>query len=752
MIFKTLIRTIKTFQSIDTQTVESLYRLSVGSIVVLLLLVVGAIYYLYDSLPAVFTMYAILFFLQLQVRLLITYSYFYNPKRYTLKTWYLLFVLFSLSTALGILLLSTFLMFHVDAYYQLFVVTFLIATASWSITSLSADIRLAVAYITILIPPLIVALMADNSLNIAVIAILLFFYIGHIVMIIKSYRHEVQYRDLQNRELFFHNLFEEAPVGIFSYSQDLEILDCNQRFYTLLKSSKKNLIGLNITRLSDKRLVEIFRKTLEVGPQSYIGSYTSLKGNTFWVEIMTFPYSNRKKEIIGAVGIVEDKTKEHIALQELNYLAEHDVLTGMFNRRGFSNYMKRFIQNSRHYHYYSMLFYLDLNQFKSINDSLGHAIGDEVLLIISKRLKNILPEECVISRLGGDEFLVIIPYITMSKPILEKKIKEYIRLLNDIFNNPFSVRDLQLRIQASIGIVTIKPGYTHIDEMVRQADITMYHAKRSTSHIAYYDESLDQRQREQFELQHDLTSAIKNHQFELFLQPIVDIEKDIPVAAELLLRWRHPKRGIVSPSDFISLAHNAGLLIEITWYLIDRLFAYIAVWKQNGMWSLDYISINIDAQQLMEKDFVQNFLAKLKAYHIETKDIVIEITERSIIDNFTCAEAVIDQLHDYGIRCAIDDFGTGYSSLSYLKKLSFDILKIDKEFVDNIVSSPKELAFIKDILDIGKLFNYRIVIEGIEETAQKELLRNNNSKVTYQGYLFSVPLEIEAFAMRYMKV
>ena len=752
MTYKNLIEKIKNLQPIDNNMVSNLYQLSIGSLVIFLILTIGVALYLYPVLSGKILLWAaVLIFIAL-VRLFCAYRYLHDPQRYSIEQWYLKFVLLALLTALGFSSLSSLFMSQMDAYYQLFIITVIIGLASGSLTSLSSDFRLAIAYITILLLPLIVTLIIEEQTpfnNVLIVALILY-YLAHIGMIIKNYRHELEFKELQSRQLFLHNLFQEAPIGIFSYDRNMRIVDCNQKLTALFEHERKDLIGLDITNLPDTRPVQTFIDCLELGPQTYTGPYVSLKGKHFWVETMAFPFSNGNNRIIGGVGIIEDKTKEYNALQELEYLVEHDVLTGLLNRRGFTNYMNQLVTDPKHQSCYSMLFYLDLNQFKSINDSLGHTIGDDVLLAVSRRLSNILPDQCTLSRLGGDEFIVIVPHETTEREEIEAKAEEYSLLLEEIFNNPFAIEDMLLHVKASIGIVIIEPGYENIEEIIRHADITMYQAKKSNDHISYYNESLDRKQKELFALQHDLAYATQNHQLKLFLQPIVRISDDSLLSAELLLRWEHPVKGVLSPDAFIPLAVEAGLLSGITWWMIDELCSHIEQWKREGVWHLKYISVNINAQQLVENGFAVTFLEKLKAHSVDTKDIMIEITERSLIDNFESTQAVISHLRSEGVRCAIDDFGIGYSSLSYLKKLSFNTLKIDKEFVKNIETEPQELTLMKTILDIGRQFNYHIVIEGIEQEAQKELLLKLDAKLAYQGYLFSKALEIETFTDKYL--
>ena len=279
----------------------------------------------------------------------------------------------------------------------------------------------------------------------------------------------------------------------------------------------------------------------------------------------------------------------------------------------------------------------------------------------------------------------------------------------------------------------------------------MYQAKISNDHVAYYDSSLDKQQKELFLLQHDLAYAVEKKQFGLFYQPIVMIKDDTLRSAEALIRWEHPTKGLLSPEDFIPLAIKAGLLSKITWWVLDSVCQHISQWKKENQWQLEYVSINVNAQQFIENNFSREFLRKLEEYGLETKDIMIEITERSLIDNFDNTQDVINELRSKGVKCAIDDFGIGYSSLSYLKKLSFNTLKIDKEFIKDIESNPNELHLISTILDIGRQFNYNIVIEGIETENQKELLLGLDDKLRYQGYYFSKPLHAEEFRQQFLK-
>ena len=401
---------------------------------------------------------------------------------------------------------------------------------------------------------------------------------------------------------------------------------------------------------------------------------------------------------------------------------------------------------------YSILVYLDLNKFKNINDSLGHKAGDKLLISISNRLKTSVYKSCLVSRFGGDEFILVSPFISNNKEEAEKESKLCIERIQKAFVNTFDIDEMKLSIKTSMGIVIIEPNVRNIDEIIRYADIAMYQAKKeSGDFISYYDTALDKERKKIFTLQHDMLYAVEKSELKVYLQPLVRMKNDELYAAESLIRWEHPTLGFLSPSEFIPLAMEIGHISEITWWIIEETCDYIQSLKERNLWKLNYISINVNAKQLLLNEFVEALLKILKKYDLNSSDIMIEITERSIIDNFDDTQEVINQLKEEGINCAIDDFGTGYSSLSYLKKLSFDTLKIDMEFIRDIETRPADIALVKTILDIGKQFHYHIVIEGIEEEKQKELLLAIDEDLVYQGFLFSKPVSKELFTEKFLK-
>ncbi|HHD73228.1 MAG TPA: EAL domain-containing protein, partial [Epsilonproteobacteria bacterium] len=352
---------------------------------------------------------------------------------------------------------------------------------------------------------------------------------------------------------------------------------------------------------------------------------------------------------------------------ELSYLARHDDLTSLANRRGFVEYMQNLVEEKHHQDHFSIFFYLDLNQFKTINDTMGHNVGDQLLILVANRLRLLITEDYFLSRQGGDEFSIVLPFVATSKKEAQKKAYRFSVKLQKAFVSAFLIEGLHLYIKGSIGIVIIEPKMEDIEEIIRYADIAMYNAKRKGRNaVAYYNATLDIERKKLFRLRHDLYRAIENHEFRLYYQPIVTIKDDRLRAAETLVRWYHPKLGVLLPETFIPLAIESGLIDEIGWLVIDLVCKQIMKWKSQSLFLSEYISVNVNAIQLQGSNFEEKFWGILKKYGVKAHEIRLEITENSLIDNFEQTKEIIERLRVEGIRCAIDDFGMGYSSLSYL--------------------------------------------------------------------------------------
>jgi diguanylate cyclase (GGDEF)-like protein len=760
------IEQLKTILPIDQKMVSGLYALSERSLFMLIILSIISSYFLYPALGFKIILWNFILLAFVSYRFFCTLSFRKNPKKYSLETWHRKFSIAAFITALIFGTLS-FLVIPYDDNIQhhLFVIIILVGLSAGSNTALAPDYRISIPYVIIMMFPLLINLLLQGiELHIVMSILLIIYFVAMVMMIIEGYKQRLKItqqekqiskvkKALVEKQNLLHHFVEKAPLAIFSYDTDLRIIDGNAPLLKLLKSTKEQIAGFDLATLPDAdRVIKIMKKALTSGTQTYNGPYHSVKGLDLWIESSCFAFNNNEGKVIGGFGVIHNKTKEHNAIKELEFNAKHDQLTELLNRRGLEEYMENFIQEEKHQSFYSILFYLDLNKFKHINDSLGHKIGDELLIAIANRLNSFISKKCIISRFGGDEFIIVSPFVSKNFLEIQQETHKIIERIQKVFEPHFTINDINLTMQTSIGIVTIDPNINNVEEIIRHADIAMYQAKKSrTNYTSYYNTELDKERKKLFLLQYDLILAMQNNELEMYLQPLVSLEKDRVIASECLIRWNHPTLGLLSPSEFIPISIEAGLISDITWWIIEEVCQLISNLKKENIWKLNYISVNIDAKQLLVNHFVHEFLAKLKKHRLDMGDIMIEITEESIIDNFEDTQEVINQLHKEGIKCAIDDFGTGYSSLSYLKKLSFDTLKIDREFVKDIQYKPEDINLIKMILAIGKQFNYNIVVEGIEDEKQKELLFEIDKELIYQGFLFGKPVRAKTFVKKYLK-
>jgi len=744
--------------------VKQLYFLSQRSLIALIAFAVFVTYFLYPSLHIPIIIWGGSLVVVALLRLLLVRNFKKEEERYSVEKWHKIFLLSNFGTALLTTLLGSVFIYLVNERELLFIVAALLGLSSGAMSSLYPDIRVMLGYISIIIIPLIVSLFTlGGELNTLLAMMLILYFLTQLVIAFNSHQQNIdletkrkevvsaQAQLLKNKETLEY-FYTQAPIAIFSYDLDLKITECNESFLKLFHLNKEEVIGMDLQFLPDKSPVKIIQDALKYGVQTYVGPYLSMKGLEYWVEAKSFPIHDEHNNVIGGVVLIENKTKEHKAVERLKYLASHDALTQLSNRRGFRTFMEDLLENEKHQSYYSLLFYLDLNRFKYINDSLGHTFGDKLLQDVAHRLQRLVEKKDNLTRLGGDEFVIVVPFVSETLEEAKKHAEYYTEKIHKSFDEAFIIDGVRLYAKTSIGIVIIEPKFSNIEEIVRHADISMYQAKKhGQDKISFYNNKLDVERKETFTLQQDLIYALEHDLFELYLQPIMQIDDDSVNAAEALIRWNHPKNGLIQPLEFIPLAIELGIITEIGWWVLKKVCQTIASWKEQGIWNLEYISINLNAKHLIKNDFIERFFGELEHYNVDAGDIKVEITETSLIDNFELTQQVIHELQSRGIKCVIDDFGTGYSSLSYLKKLSFSVLKIDREFIFDLEHNDGNETLIRTIVEIAKQFNYSVVVEGIETSKQKEIIKSIDHNLSYQGFLTSEPIPIQDFKKKFIK-
>ncbi len=449
----------------------------------------------------------------------------------------------------------------------------------------------------------------------------------------------------------------------------------------------------------------------------------------------------RREPALGGIVIVgRDVTKQHKLQSELQEQASRDSLTGLPNAQTFLARLEEELRKDgeRDACY---VFYLDLDNFKAINDGLGHAIGDQVLQETARRLREHFRPADFVSRLGGDEFGIALR--SRNDLLAKQRGSETLAALA----RPMEIGGRTLRVLASIGIARSKPDEP-ADEVVSNADAAMYSAKRRGKHLV---ELFEPSMREVFSLRlkliEGLQDVVANRELELHYQPIVSLENGRTIAVEALLRWHHPELGLVSPPDFIPLAEQSGAIREIGLWVLEEACREARRLGQIMGDAAPLMNVNISVKQLLDDGFVEAVESALRAAGIDPEGLVLEVTESSIMEDVKACEQVLVAIRKLGVRLALDDFGTGYSSLSQLKELPFDILKIDRAFIQSVVTADAGDNLTQVILDMGRTLSLEVVAEGIEEQEQNRRLRSMGCTAG-QGFLFAHPMTREDLERR----
>ncbi len=451
--------------------------------------------------------------------------------------------------------------------------------------------------------------------------------------------------------------------------------------------------------------------------------------------------------ILGGV-LLYGSERSHALLLKTHRQATHDLLTGLPNRQFFSDQLTQTLVDLRYQGGFSYLMLIDLDHFKTVNDSLGHEVGDGLLKEVARRLRSELPTGCLLARLGGDEFIIIgrrLPDLGTGEPKVVNLAQRLLRVLKQTY----VVRGHHLYISASIGVRFIAAGERDAGKLIREADIAMYEAKAlGRDGVFVFSEEVSAEVREHLRVERLLHFAIENGEIGLVFQPIYDGERRL-VGAECLARWHSRELGEVSPMTFIPIAEQTGLIVELGRHILELAFQQLRQWHEAGI-PLQQFSVNISIRQCMHQRFVQDVTELAQRYLPEAarRKLVFEITETVIREELNRVVSVMQKLRQLGIRFSMDDFGTGYSALGYLKRLPVQELKIDRSFVEDLHQDEQSRAMAEAILGIAGFLQLTVVAEGIENEAQFSFLRDRGCAL-FQGYWLGRPQsagELEALA------
>ncbi len=542
----------------------------------------------------------------------------------------------------------------------------------------------------------------------------------------------------------------ETHEAIMITDAEARIIKVNQAFEKITGYKAEEVIGMNPRILSsgkhDKEFfAQMWRELIAAG--SWTGELwdRSKFGNIYPKEITITAVKNETGETTQYVAIFSDITSRKKTEEEIHNLAFYDALTGLPNRRLLIERLNLALAVSSRSHQYGALMFLDLDNFKTINDVFGHDYGDALLAEVASRLKHSVRDVDTVARLGGDEFIVLIENVSADEHEASQNVAQFAEKIRAVLATDYQLNDQTHHSSPSIGVTLFCGNQTSVDDLVKRADMAMYQAKDSgRNRVRFFDPQLQRSVETRAVLEADLRRAITENQLHLYYQ--IQLDQDLkPIGAEALIRWIHPKRGMVSPSQFIPVAEESSLILEIGLWVLDAACQQLADWSKDEKTRDLILAVNVSAEQFRQADFVELVKTMIDKHHVNPSQLKLELTESVALDDLDFVIAKMLALKEVlKVRLSLDDFGTGYSSLSYLKKLPLNQIKIDQSFVRDMKSNAGDAVMVKTIIDLARNFGMEVIAEGVETDEQLAILRQFGCSA-YQGYLFSKPVPIGEF-------
>lgn len=554
---------------------------------------------------------------------------------------------------------------------------------------------------------------------------------------------------IEDAAMIIHSIAQSKVINnslISSYDVLQKILDNIGSGIIVCSKSTGNILFENdmASHVSEVRetirecLEEVF-KNFDISGQlgTPMERYNTESGLWFEVRFSELKWIDGSDVVVATASDITQKKKNQ---QKIEYQAHNDFLTGLYNRMKCEIDLRKVIRRTEKAGLKGAVLFIDLDDFKHINDGLGHQYGDILLQQIAAGLTGIpgLRGHCY--RMGGDEFIIIIG------PELYDELGKMVAYIKTLFNKPWYLMETEYFCTMSMGIAVFPDNSVDVHEITRMADVAMYEAKRSGKNgYTYYSSEVENSTAKRLDIENNMRQAVSTgiEEFVVFYQPVVDVNTQMCTSCEALVRWDSKALGFMGPGEFIPLAEYLGLITSIGDYVLEEACRRCKLWNDNGYPDF-YINVNLSVVQLLQKNVVENIKRILDKTGVNPKNIVLEITESFAINDMQRVMDIITGLKKLGPRIALDDFGTGYSSLNYIKQLPLDIIKVDKTFIDDIVEDDYAQAFIKLIVDLSKTIGTKIVVEGVEHKEQFELLKSLG--VDYiQGYYFGKPVPANIF-------
>jgi diguanylate cyclase (GGDEF)-like protein/PAS domain S-box-containing protein len=541
----------------------------------------------------------------------------------------------------------------------------------------------------------------------------------------------------------------DTQEAIMITTPDATILRVNQAFQDITGFATDEVIGCNPRMFQSGRHDAAFYQAMWstlLATGKWSGElWDRRKDGSIYPKLMTITavYDDRQ-QVINYVAVFRDITSHKQSEQAIHQLAFYDALTQLPNRRLVLDRLKQAMaagaRNGRH----GALLFLDLDHFKTINDTRGHAIGDQLLIEVARRLQTGVREGDSVARLGGDEFVVVLEDLSSEAGEAATQAELVAEKLRLELDKPYLLNDFECHSTVSIGISVFRGHLESAEDLLQHADVAMYQAKMAGRNaIRFFDPQMQTTLDQRAGMEADLRHALHKQQFRLYYQVQVDSLRR-PLGAEALLRWAHPERGLVSPMEFIPLAEETGLIVTIGLWVLQTACAQLKEWQNNILTRDLTLAVNVSAKQFRQIDFVAQVQRVLLESNTKPSRLKLELTESTVLENVEETISKMREIKALGVSFSMDDFGTGYSSLQYLKRLPLDQIKIDQSFVRDIATDPNDAAIVQTIIAMTEALGLNVIAEGVETEAQRKFLDLHGCHA-FQGYLFGKPSPIDQF-------
>lgn len=533
----------------------------------------------------------------------------------------------------------------------------------------------------------------------------------------------------------------------------MPIIYVNKAFERITGHTEKQTLGQNLAHLQGTKADQVNQKRINLAIRELREETVELEsyrrnGELFWCELSVAPVSDSFSKVRHYVCIINDITQRREMERQLVRQATHDSLTELPNRVLLMDRVEQAILQVKKKNTLLAFLFLDLDRFKLTNDTLGHTIGDKLLQAVSNRLLIATNDFDTVARLGGDEFVILLPELGS-----EQQAQQMAQEILHLIEKPFQVEQHSLKITGSIGISFYPKDGLEYESLLKNADLSMYHAKDSgRNNYRIFEQEMNRRVINHMQLDNALRDAMKRQEFYLLYQPLIELKKDKIVGFEALIRWNSHLLGQVSPMEFIGMAEENGLIIDIGRWVLEEACSQLVRWQKQGHTDLS-MAVNISGRQFRQSRLPEIVTDVLEKTGLSAKFLELELTESLLVDDIDHAVETMFQLKDMGIKLVIDDFGTGYSSLSYLKQFPVDKLKIDRSFISELVNKEDDAAITRAIINLGHSLNLEVLAEGVETELQKDFVTTHGCDYA-QGYYFKPPNseeEITTFLQDYQK-